>query len=71
MRSYKELADYLSKGRNKNERPFDKLRNVRIIWLSDLEIVVKYHSTIILHFFKNGKVILDSFWERQNVRFVD
>ena len=62
MDSYQKLNEYLNAtpyGRNNNVRPTDK-NNTRIVRTSKRSIGIKLHKTIIIDYFEDGRIRLDT-----------
>ena len=61
MDSYKKLNEYLNQPyvKNKNNRPTEK-RNTRIVRTSKHSIGIKFHKTIIIDYFDDGRIRLDT-----------
>lgn len=56
--NYKQLEHYLSKGRNKDDRPI--ANNTRVIRRSPTTIAIKLHNTDVLTFFENDSIQLNT-----------
>jgi hypothetical protein len=58
MDNYKELNEYLMKGRNKNDRPVEN--NTRVVRINEKTIGIKLHDTFIVTHYVNNHVKLNS-----------
>ena len=56
--TYQQLAEYLLKGKNKENRPI--ANNTRVIRRSEKMIVIRLHNTDIITFYENGAIGLNS-----------
>lgn len=58
--NYEEAVEYLSKGRNKDDRPIGTGRNTRLQRRDHSAIAVKYSNTDVVTYLSNGDAILES-----------
>jgi hypothetical protein len=56
--TYSELAEYLTKGKNKDNRPI--ANNTRVIRRAENMIAIRLHNTDIITFYENGAIGLNS-----------
>ena len=58
--NYKGAVEYLSKGRNKDDRPIGTGRNTRLQRRDNGAIAVKYSNTDVVTYLPNGDMVLES-----------
>lgn len=64
LNSYESISKYLTKGKNPTDRPAPKgngsSNNTRIVRIGRSSVGVKLHKTIIIEYFENGRIRLNT-----------
>jgi hypothetical protein len=58
--TYESLSEYLTKGKNKNDRPAPEANNTRVLRINDVTVGIKLHNTVIIEYTKQGTIRLNT-----------